>query len=219
MKLTRLALAVVAVATGVSAVAADISTSSNVTLLAFDGQKISKGLFQKDKSIKASDNAVHQVVVKVEEIVRVGSDRRFYESSPIVVKFNTGTENVVIKAENLGTDDAAARFDRNPKVSVVTQSGQVLASSQELLDQEGLFPNRNLQENLSNYNSSNKTASVSSFAVANMPVMAGMSGVGKAQKGKVTVQGENVAEQQLQYWFQQADKETQKRFLNWAKKQ
>ena len=41
----------------------------------------------------------------------------------------------------------------------------------------------------------------------------------KAAKGKVVVQGENVAEQQLQYWFQQADKETQTRFLNWAKKQ
>ena len=41
---------------------------------------------------------------------------------------------------------------------------------------------------------------------------------GKAAKGKVVVQGENVAEQQLQYWFQQADKETQTRFLNWAKK-
>ena len=39
----------------------------------------------------------------------------------------------------------------------------------------------------------------------------------KANKGKVVVQGENVAEQQLQYWFQQADKETQTRFLNWAK--
>ncbi|MBE2898300.1 DUF2057 domain-containing protein [Pasteurellaceae bacterium 20609_3] len=218
MKLTRLALAVVALATGASAVAADISTSSNVTLLAFDGQKISKGLFQKDKSVNASDNAVHQAVVKVEEIVRVGSDRRLYESSPIVVKFKTGQENVVIKAETLGTDDAANRFDRNPKVSVVSQSGQAIASEQELLDQEGLFPGRNLQENLSNYNSSGKKAAVAGFATANMPVMAGMSGVGKAQKGKVTVQGENVAEQQLQYWFQQADKETQKRFLNWAKK-
>ena len=39
----------------------------------------------------------------------------------------------------------------------------------------------------------------------------------KINKGKVVVQGENVAEQQLQYWFQQADKETQIRFLNWAK--
>lgn len=42
-------------------------------------------------------------------------------------------------------------------------------------------------------------------------------GNAKANKGKVVVQGENVAEQQLQYWFQQADKETQTRFLNWAK--
>ena len=42
---------------------------------------------------------------------------------------------------------------------------------------------------------------------------------GKVQKAKVTVQGENAAEQMLQYWFQQADKETQQRFLKWAEKQ
>ena len=41
---------------------------------------------------------------------------------------------------------------------------------------------------------------------------------GKAAKGKVVVQGENVAEQQLQYWFQQADKETQTRFLKLGEK-
>lgn len=38
----------------------------------------------------------------------------------------------------------------------------------------------------------------------------------KATKAKITVQGENVAEQMLQYWYQQADKETQARFLKWA---
>ncbi|MNO00475.1 hypothetical protein D3C81_2203750 [compost metagenome] len=35
----------------------------------------------------------------------------------------------------------------------------------------------------------------------------------------VTLKGENVSEQMLQYWFQQADKDTQKRFLQWANKQ
>ncbi|RLS11972.1 DUF2057 domain-containing protein, partial [Acinetobacter baumannii] len=34
-----------------------------------------------------------------------------------------------------------------------------------------------------------------------------------------SLQGENVTEQMLQYWFLQANPETQKRFLIWAKKQ
>ncbi|WP_296027720.1 DUF2057 family protein, partial [uncultured Aggregatibacter sp.] len=47
----------------------------------------------------------------------------------------------------------------------------------------------------------------------------GTAAAGKVNKGKVTLQGENVAEQMLQYWYQQADKETQARFIDWAKKQ
>ncbi|MGL4602085.1 MAG: DUF2057 family protein, partial [Plesiomonas sp.] len=31
-----------------------------------------------------------------------------------------------------------------------------------------------------------------------------------------TLKGENVSEQMLQYWFQQADTKTQQRFMRWA---
>lgn len=84
------------------------------------------------------------------------------------------------------------------------------------MKQEGFLPGANLIDTLSEYNASGSVASVSSFATA-MPAVA--LGFTKAQKGKVVVQGENIAEQQLQFWFQQADKETQVRFLNWAKNQ
>ena len=88
-----------------------------------------------------------------------------------------------------------------------------------MLKQEGLFPSANVVNDLAEYNASGATASVSAFAAttAVSPMVATPAGNAKANKGKVVVQGENVAEQQLQYWFQQADKETQTRFLSWAK--
>ncbi|SMB78624.1 hypothetical protein SAMN05660772_00189 [Pasteurella testudinis DSM 23072] len=218
MKLTRLVIGVVAVFTGLSAVAAEISTSSNITLLAVDGQKAGGGLLKQTKNVTVSDNETHQVVVQVSEIIRSGSDRRLFESSPIVVKFNAGSGNIVISADNIGDENGAEKFNKQPQIKV-SSNGQALANQQEYLSQEGLFPGVNLVENLSAYNSGNGKAAVPGFATASMPVAMGMTNVGKAQKGKVTVQGENVAEQQLQYWFQQADKETQQRFLNWAKKQ
>ncbi|MGR3808850.1 curli polymerization inhibitor CsgI-related protein [Pasteurella testudinis] len=218
MKLTRLVIGVVAVFTGLSAVAAEISTSSNITLLAVDGQKAGGGLLKQTKNVTVSDNETHQVVVQVSEIIRSGSDRRLFESSPIVVKFNAGSGNIVISADNIGDENGAEKFNKQPQIKV-SSNGQALANQQEYLSQEGLFPGVNLVENLSAYNSGNGKAAVPGFATASMPVAMGMANVGKAQKGKVTVQGENVAEQQLQYWFQQADKETQQRFLNWAKKQ
>ncbi|KAE9529444.1 MULTISPECIES: curli polymerization inhibitor CsgI-related protein [Testudinibacter] len=218
MKLTRLVIGAAAVLTGLSAVAAEISTSSNLTLLAIDGQKASGGLLKQNKNVTVSDNEVHQVVVQVSEIIRSGSDRRLFESSPIVVKFNAGSGNIMINADSIGDENGAEKFAKNPVIKV-SSNGQTIDSQQEALAQEGFFPGRNLADDLSAYNSSGAKAAVAGFATASMPVAMGMANVGKAQKGKVTVQGENVAEQQLQYWFQQADKETQQRFLNWAKKQ
>ncbi|MGV6989825.1 curli polymerization inhibitor CsgI-related protein [Testudinibacter sp. P80/BLE/0925] len=219
MKLAHLAISAVALLTGFSAVAAEISTSSNLEILAVDGQKAGGGLLKKNKTVTVADNETHQVVVRVAEIIRSGSDRRLFESAPVIVRFKAGSENIQIKADGVLDESDAARFDKNPKVSVVTASGQAVASEQDILSQDGLFPGRNIAEDLSSYNSSGGKAAVAGFASASMPVAMGMANVGKASKGQVTVQGENVAEQQLQYWFQQADKATQQRFLNWAKKQ
>ena len=78
-----------------------------------------------------------------------------------------------------------------------------------------------LIKDLSEYNASGAPAAVAAFA-GTAPVavaVGGTAAAGKVNKGKVTLQGENVAEQMLQYWYQQADKETQARFIDWAKKQ
>ena len=103
-----------------------------------------------------------------------------------------------------------------------TATGTEISTKQEYLKQEGFLPGANLAENLSNYNASGAKAAVPAFASASLPATmpnATIAASGKVQKGKVTVQGENAAEQMLQYWFQQADKETRQRFLKWAEKQ
>lgn len=217
MKLSRLVVSVAALMAGLNAVAAEISTSSNVEVLALDGQKIGGGLLKKNKLTSISDNQVHQLVVRVTEVIRSGSDRRLFESSPIVVKFKAGSENIVLKAASLMDENGVSKFEKNPKISLVSGEGQILASEQGYLLQDGIFPGANITEDLAAYNSSGGKAAVAKFATTSMPVALGMTSVGKASKGQVTVQGENVAEQQLQYWFQQADKATQQRFLNWAK--
>lgn len=217
MKLSRLVVSVAALMAGLNAVSAEISTSSNVEVLALDGQKIGGGLLKKNKLTSISDNQVHQLVVRVTEVIRSGSDRRLFESSPIVVKFKAGSENIVLKAASLMDENGVSKFEKNPKISLVSGEGQILASEQGYLLQDGIFPGANITEDLAAYNSSGGKAAVAKFATTSMPVALGMTSVGKASKGQVTVQGENVAEQQLQYWFQQADKATQQRFLNWAK--
>ncbi len=220
MKFRFVALATAALLTSTASFAGVVTGSSNIDFLAIDGQKAAKSLLKETRSFNISDTKTHQVVVRVSEIVRAGSDRTLFESDPIVVTFQGANEDIIISAPRLEDERDVAGFKNNPVISVKTRRGTAVQTKQEYLKQEGFLPNVNLVENLSDYNASGSVASVSAFATATLPAAVPTATAGgKVQKNKITVQGENAAEQMLQYWFQQADKETQQRFLQWAQKQ
>lgn len=212
MKLAQLALAMAAVAVAGSAVAGTVTGSSNVNFLAFDGQKL-----KKKSTIQINDTKPHQVVVEVSSIYQSGSDNNFFESSPIVIAFDGSQEDIQVLAPNLRSAYDVEKFKENPTFTIKTASGKQLDYKKDYLKGEGFMPNANIEGNLATYNAGEGVAAVKGLSVPMAAMMAVPNG--KAAKGKVMVQGENIAEQQLQYWFQQADKETQKRFLDWAKKQ
>ncbi|MCK3655351.1 hypothetical protein A4G19_06165 [Pasteurellaceae bacterium Macca] len=213
MKLAKIALTLGAFLVSASALAGSISSSSNISVLAFDGHKV-----KKNATLQINDNAKHQVVVEVSSIYQSGSDSAYFESSPIIVTFEGSQEDIKILAPELRQSSAVEKFKQSPTFTLQTASGKTLDYQWDYLKGEGFMPNANIVDNLSRYNASEGKAAVKTLAAMPM-VMTIPTSAGKATKGKVMVQGENIAEQQLQYWFQQADKETQKRFLDWAKKQ
>ena len=217
MKLCKFALGVVALAVSTSSLAGMVTTSSNLEFLAINGQKASKSILKEKKSFNAEANQTQQVVVRLGEIVGTGSSQALFESNPIIVTFQSPADDVVVSAEKIRSKEDGEKFNAQPQITVKTKSGNVIDAKVDTLKQEGLFPSANIVNDLAEYNASNAPAAVSALAAPAVGMMPAASG--KATKGKVVVQGENVAEQQLQYWFQQADKETQTRFLNWAKKQ
>ena len=201
-----------------------VTGSSNIDFLAIDGQKANKSLLKETNAFNINDTQKHQVVVRVSEITQVGSDRSLFESDPIVVTFQGSSENIVISAPRLQNERDVSNFKQSPVITVKTQSGNNVENKQEYLKQEGLFPGMNLIKDLNEYNASGAPASLPSLATittsaSTAVVVGGPAATGKVNKGKVTLQGENVAEQMLQYWYQQADKETQTRFIDWANKQ
>ncbi|AGH38652.1 hypothetical protein F542_8290 [Bibersteinia trehalosi USDA-ARS-USMARC-188] len=213
MKLGRIAIAIAALSASTLGLTATLTSSSNISFLAFDGQKVKKNT----PTLQVNENQTHQAVVEVTSIYSSGSDESFYESSPIIVTFKGSNENIVIAAPNLTTKNDVAKFQQSPVLKVSTASGKQIESQQDILKGEGFMPNANIVDNIAAYNAAENKAAIKGLAATAMPIA--IASNGKAAKGKVMVQGENIAEQQLQYWFQQADKETQKRFLDWAKKQ
>lgn len=220
MKLTHLALGIAGACLSLASLAATVSTSSNISFLAVDGQK-AKTVLQGSKSFDATANEPHQVVIRVSDIIRQGSNRHLYESKPIIVKFVGQNDNIVITAPDLKTTNDVAKFEKNPEITIISNNGNTVKSSQDVLITQGFLPEKQLVETLSAYNNSNAKASVPSLALAvlpgNMNVFSQVSN-DKSMQNKVVVQGQNIAEQQLQYWYQQADKATQQRFMKWAEK-
>ena len=218
MKLRAVVLGLATLCASTATFAGMVSTSSNLEFLAIDGQKASKSL-GKAKTFTVDDTQSHQVVVRLNEIVGSGSNQSLFESNPVIVTFQGNAEDLVISAPVIRNLDSGDKFNQIPNITVKTKSGNAISAKVDVLKQEGLFPSANVLNDLAEYNASGAAASVSVFAATTSAnsMVAVPAGNAKANKGKVVVQGENVAEQQLQYWFQQADKETQTRFLNWAK--
>ncbi|AXP41700.1 TPA: DUF2057 domain-containing protein [Haemophilus influenzae] len=218
MKLRAVVLGLATLCASTATFAGMVSTSSNLEFLAIDGQKASKSL-GKAKTFTVDDTQNHQVVVRLNEIVGSGSNQSLFESNPVIVTFQGNAEDLVISAPVIRNLDSGDKFNQMPNITVKTKSGNAISAKVDVLKQEGLFPSGNVLNDLAEYNASGAAASVSKFTATTSAnsMVAAPAGNAKANKGKVVVQGENVAEQQLQYWFQQADKETQTRFLNWAK--
>lgn len=221
MKLRAVALGIATLCASTASFAGIVSASSNLDFLAVDGQKASKSLLKETKTLRLDEGQSHQVVVRLGEIVGNGSNQSLFESVPVIVTFQGSPEDLVITAPHVRSRAEGDKFNAAPAITVQSKSGQAIPAKIDVLKQEGLFPSANIVSDLADYNASGATAAVAAFAAASAPATMAIAPAGnsKAAKGKVVVQGENVAEQQLQYWFQQADKATQTRFLNWAKSQ
>ncbi|KGQ68791.1 MULTISPECIES: curli polymerization inhibitor CsgI-related protein [Gallibacterium] len=216
MKLSRFALACVAATVSMSSLAATVTVTPNISLLAIDGEKAKSSLTKSQNSFNINDNNKHQVVVRVSEVVDNGSDKTLFESDPIIVTFQAGNQDLVISAPRLDNMRNANMFAKDPKIVVKTSADQTVVSKQDILKQTGIFPDTRIAEDLAEYNASQGVAAVPNLVSVSMPAAIPTAAGAKATKAKITVQGENVAEQMLQYWYQQADKETQARFLKWA---
>lgn len=199
MKLTKMALAIATLAVSSIGVAGTLSSSPMVEILALDGKKMKLGT----TSVQISENKTHQVVVEVAGTI--GDD--FFTSEQIILTFQGTAENAKIEIPRLSSKLDLRKFQENQAITIKTDSGKVISHKQDLLKGEGFLAKTRVEENLSKYNLAKKAASVKTFATA--PLEA---------KGQIVVDTNKVSESELQLLFQKADKQTQKRFLDWVEK-
>lgn len=197
MRLSKLMITLTVLASTASW-AGTLTVGSNIELLAYNGQKVSS-----NTAINL-DNGTHQVAVSVSDIIN-GS---YFSIEPMILTFNSSNENIKISTPKLTSGLAVDKFRKALDFQIETDSGNKISYKKDFLKGEGFVPNAQVEDNLARYNRRQSPASVPAFA--NAPLEA---------KGQILVETNNVKEEQLQLLFKKADKITQKRFVEWAKKQ
>lgn len=198
MKVTKMAVALTTLFFSSIGTAGTLNSSNFVDILAFDGQRVKAGT----KSVQMSENKTHQVVVEVAGTV----EGEYFNSEQLILTFTGSAENATLEAPRLHSKLDLRKFIDNQTVFIKTASGNVLTHKQDVLRGEGFLASTRIEENLSKYNLGKNPASVEKLATAALEA-----------KGQMVVDTNKVSQEQLQLLFQNADKETQKAFLKWAK--
>lgn len=224
MKFGLVVAGILAAFCSVSAFAMTLKLTPEIDLLVVDGKNMSGSLLKGADSLELN-SGLHQILFKV--VKPLPTDPKvLYASPPLVVVFNTrNTRSVAIKLPMINTEWDGHIFSKNPSYQLIGDNGHPLFVRNDVLRQDSLSHNTALETVMAAYNVGQYSASVPSFATippSQVSAVPGttipVAGTNATQK-TTSLQGENVAEQMLQYWFLQADKETQQRFLIWAKKQ
>lgn len=198
MKLVKFVMTTTALMAASIATAGTLKKPDTVEFLALDGQSVKRW-----EDVQINDNKVHQVVVSVGDIV----DGKYFSLDPIVLTFEGSTEDMTLNVPTFRNAYDVNKFKANPTFSITTASGKDVAFKQDNLKGSGFIPNMRIEDNLAKYNAGKGVAAVPAFVNATFEA-----------KGQMVVETKNVKEEQLQLLFSKADKETQQRFLDWAKK-
>ncbi|MBS0969815.1 DUF2057 family protein [Chimaeribacter arupi] len=201
------------------ATAATLALSPDVDVLVVDGKKAAGSSLNQVEQLTLAPGR-HQLLFRVSRVLRAGArDQYLYHSSPQIAAFDIPAEGAwQLTLPRLENDADGKRFDAHPDYQVVDGNQHPLPVRRDTLQIPGLSLGADLEKAIAEYNAANQPASVTALlpAAAASPALPATSGT--VSQASVTVQGENVAEQMLQYWFQQADAPTRQRFLNWAEK-
>lgn len=224
MKFGLVVAGILAVCCSASATATTLKLAPEIDLLVVDGKNMSGSLLKGADSLELNSGQ-HQILFKVAKYLPT-DPKLLYSSPPLVVVFNTrNTRSVAIKLPVIKTEQDSIKFSKNPSYQLIGDNGRPLSVRHDVLHQDNLNTSATLETVMATYNVGQFSASVPSFAaIPPSPVRAvpgttiAVVGTNPAQKTS-NLQGENVEEQMLQYWFLQADSDTQQRFLLWAKKQ
>lgn len=185
---------------------------SEINILSINGEEGKSGLMgfissSPDKIILP--NGDNQIVYDIKKIFNQGSTQsEVYQSSPLVLTFNSTDSELELSIPPLPTPDAARRFDRSTPVKLGSKSGASIEYTNERLPLDGFSFSikKDYSALLANYNQSSDYKHDSNSDIKPKPATLKSNSAVKTSS-KVAI---------LQDVFNELDDKEKQEFLSWA---
>jgi len=200
----------------VTAFATTLRLATEIDLLILDGKKVSSSLLRGAGSI-VLENGPHQLVFRVEKSIRMTNrEQRMWISPPLIVSFNTRDINLVnVTLPRLETQRESEMFDASPQISLLDGHAVAIPAMIDILPITETSEGIDYERDTERYNKQGQHASLPHFATQMADDRTLLSSVSELD----VPPSQDLTEQRLKYWYQQADKQTRSRFMEWVKQQ
>ncbi len=154
------------------------------------------------------------------------NNRDLYYSDIFVVSFEAHNEKLFFQIPEMRNGRHLRAFNRNPDIHIMRAAGSETTTEVAKLEKEGLILLRDYEQELKAFNRSDSPAAVSFDhdvrPLNNKPTVSAPERMSTAAPTKVKqnipaasmiTDDSPMAEKMLQYWFEQADEETKRKFL------
>ena len=218
MKLHKLALATVLFAPMSFNVMADVALKvpENIRLLVVNEMEVNKGwdgFFKSGPDALTLKNGKNQIVYQIDQFFYKGETQsQRIRSTPYVVTFTASDTTVKLEIPHFDSIGDAKIFEKNPR-PILLQNNQPLAFQFDRLKiGGGLNLTRDYAKYVEQYNRQGGNAAITITAST-----ASTASTAKITASEKTIQAKSsIADQNLRYWFKEADEKTKKEFLSWA---
>ncbi|MFI8418196.1 DUF2057 family protein [Serratia sp. NPDC078593] len=198
-----------------SILATTLILSPDIDLLVVDGKKMTGSLLKGADSLEL-DGGQHQLLFRVTKSLPNGK-QMIYRSSILIAAFNTQNVTAVsIQLPPISSQQDGQRFEQRLNYQIIDNKEKPLFVTKDKLPLSAHIADHQLEQAVADYNVQSRPASVLTFAHQHHSRPAATSSVNTRPQRAVPVKEADVALRMLQYWFKQADSETQQSFLQWA---
>ncbi|QYJ80088.1 YccT family protein [Shewanella acanthi] len=213
-----------------------LTLPENVEVIAINGQLASS----QDK-LNLNDG-LHQLAFRYNAQYRQQANAVRYQSEVVIIRFNQAEQELTLKLPKISSNKDAKQFDTAPQIALFNANNDNISFEWDMLVKNGLQIGRNYEQEILQYNLANKVAAIpvsqqltnmntavvsstanqSDIAVNSAPALTPTPQAPASTTissstiatPEAKVEGPTQAEisHMLDYWYQQADEATKKRF-------